>query len=983
MGPRPSSPWPPSEEKRVLNRLIVAVSMTLALAHPAAAQIQGGDLNGVVRDEQGGALRGVSVAVTAGDATLSAQTDAEGAFRFLNLAPGPYKIELTLDGFTTVMQEHVAVLVGRSVDLTFRMRLAPVRETVTVTASPLIDPRATATATNFTSSELTNIPTSRDPFSLIRAVPGALVERVNVGGNETGQQLLATAKGARQQDTSWTMDGVEITDMAAPGQSATYFNFDNFEEVRVATAGNDIRDRTGGLTIDLIVKRGGNQYRGGMRGYYASDSLQASNVPGELTRLATPVMREKSDHLDRSSDYGFDFGGPLVKERAWFYGSYSAQDVRLYRRSTGAVDSTTLRNPFAKVNWQATGRDLVNVLYYNGYKIKRHRAPGVVAIERPEATFRQDNYYSDFPIHGLVKIGDDRVIRSSVFLSAKYAYFNTGVGLTPEGGMDAQAGRNIVTQTAYGSFQRQISARPQHTATADVHTFVNRWGAAHDVKYGVGFRKVDAFTENKYPGNGILALTLTPTDLRAMVYREGNGGNRAQYLDLYAGDTVSHGRFTVDFGVRFDRQWGEALPSTSEANPAFPSLVPGIRFAGYQAPFTWNTWSPRAGVSYAIDAERKTLARASFSRFAGQLSTGTIGFANTAANLGGILYRWTDLDGDGYAQAAEVNTAIQLATANVNAANPTSAVSPNRIDSHLGAPRTSSVIAGFDRQLARALSADVTYSYSRTSNLFGNSAGNITPRVGLSVSDYTPGSLLTGTLPDGSPYSVQTYVADPVKFAASGGGFVLTTAAGYYTDYHGVELGLNKRLSNRWMSRVAFSLNNAREHFSDGAGRYDTNGNPTPTGAEPLVDGGQFAPQLNGGSGSYYLNAKWQLNASGMYEAPYGIQLSGNLWGRQGYPFVIVRTTSLGTAPYTETLSVLTTPTIDAFRYDNVWDADVRIARQFRWQRAQIRVIGDVFNLLNANTALVRVNNVTSSTFNVITQNMTPRILRLGIVVGF
>jgi hypothetical protein len=957
--------------------------MALALASSATAQVQGGDLNGVVRDEQGGALRGVTVAVSAGDATLTAQTDAAGAFRFLSLAPGPYKIEITLDGFTTVVQEQVAVLVGRSVDLTFRMRVAAVKETVTVTASPLIDARATGTATNFTSSELTTIPTSRDPFSLIRAVPGALVERVNVGGNETGQQLLATAKGARQQDTSWTMDGVEITDMAAPGQSATYFNFDNFEEVRVSTAGNDIRDRTGGLTVDLIVKRGGNEYHGGVRGYYANDDLQASNVPDELTQLPTPVTHEKSDHLQHSSDYGFDFGGPLVKDRAWFYGSYSSQDVQLYRRSTGAVDSTTLRNPFAKVNWQATSHDLINVLYYNGYKIKNNRAPGVLPIELPEATFHQDNFYSDFPIHGLVKFGDDRVIASNMFLSAKYAYFNTGVGLTPEGGMDAQAGRNIVTQTSYGSFQRQISARPQHTATADIHSFLNRWGAAHDLKYGAGYRKVDAFTENMWPGNGILAITQTLTDLRAMVYREGNGGNRAQYFDAYAGDTVSHSRFTVDFGVRFDHQWGEALPSTSLANPAFPALVPGIVFPGYQAPFTWNTWSPRAALSYAIDDDRKTLARVSFSRFAGQLSTGTVGFANTAAGLGGILYRWTDLNGDGFAQASEVNTAIQLATSNINAANPTSAVSPNKIDPNLQAPRTSSIIAGLDRQLTRTLSADLTYSYSRTSNLFGNSANNITPRVGMSVSDYTPGNVLTGTLPDGAPYSVQTYVGDPAKFAASGSGFVLTTAPGYYSDYQGVEVGLNKRLSNRWMSRVSFAYNNAREHFDEVAGRYDTNGNPTPTGSEPLVDGGQFAPQLNGGSGNYYLNAKWQLNASGMYEAPYGVQLSANVFGRQGYPFPIVRSSSIGTAPYTETLSVLTTPAVDTFRYDSVWDADLRIARDFRFQHARLRLMGDVFNLLNANTALVRVNNITSTTFNVITQNMTPRVLRFGVVVGF
>jgi hypothetical protein len=292
-------------------------------------------------------------------------------------------------------------------------------------------------------------------------------------------------------------------------------------------------------------------------------------------------------------------------------------------------------------------------------------------------------------------------------------------------------------------------------------------------------------------------------------------------------------------------------------------------------------------------------------------------------------------------------------------------------------------VAGIERELVKDLAVQVTYSYSRTSNLFGNAASNITPRVGVGIDDYTPGAVLTGTLPDGSPYSVQTYVADPAKFAASGGGFVLTNAPGYSTDYHGVELGLYKRLSHRWMGRASVSFNNAREHFDDRRGRYDTNGNPTPTGAEPLVDGGQFAPQLNGGSGNYYLNAKWQTNLSGVYEAPYGIQVAANVFGRQGYPFVIVRSTSVGTAPFTETLSVLTTPAIDTFRHPSVWDADLRLAREFRLQAVRLKVMGDVFNLMNANTTLVRVNNITSTTFNAITQNMTPRILRLGVTVGF
>ena len=84
-----------------------------------------------------------------------------------------------------------------------------------------------------------------------------------------------------------------------------------------------------------------------------------------------------------------------------------------------------------------------------------------------------------------------------------------------------------------------------------------------------------------------------------------------------------------------------------------------------------------------------------------------------------------------------------------------------------------------------------------------------------------------------------------------------------------------KRLSNRWMGRVGVSLNNAREHYSPDA-MYDTNGNPTRTTTEPLVDGGQFAPQSSGnGSGNVYINAKWQFNANAMYQARYGIELAG------------------------------------------------------------------------------------------------------------
>ena len=116
-------------------------------------------------------------------------------------------------------------------------------------------------------------------------------------------------------------------------------------------------------------------------------------------------------------------------------------------------------------------------------------------------------------------------------------------------------------------------------------------------------------------------------------------------------------RLTVDLGVRYDRQWGEALPSTLAANSAFPNLVPGITFDGYDAPFHWNDITPRVGMTYALDEGNKTILRASFSRNAGQLTAvGTyVGYANPSSGAGWVEYPWMDLNGDHLAQTNEVH----------------------------------------------------------------------------------------------------------------------------------------------------------------------------------------------------------------------------------------------------------------------------------------------------------------------------------------
>ena len=263
-----------------MKRLFLTILWCALSATPALAQVRGGSIIGTVKDQQGGVLPGASITAQGLDATMAVATIGDGTYHFLDLAPGPYKITAGLSGFSTVVRDNVIVAVGRTSTVSLTLNIAVQAETIEVTAAaPIVDESVTGTATNFGNDELTKIPSSRDPFALMREVPGVLLDQVNVGGNLTGSQPLVFAKGTRQQDTTWSLDGVEITDMGAPGQSPTYFNFDNFEEIQVSTGGNDITARTGGAALNFVVKRGSNQFHFGARGYLGKNGWESSNVP--------------------------------------------------------------------------------------------------------------------------------------------------------------------------------------------------------------------------------------------------------------------------------------------------------------------------------------------------------------------------------------------------------------------------------------------------------------------------------------------------------------------------------------------------------------------------------------------------------------------------------------------------------------------------------------------------------------------------------
>jgi hypothetical protein len=143
------------------------------------------------------------------------------------------------------------------------------------------------------------------------------------------------------------------------------------------------------------------------------------------------------------------------------------------------------------------------------------------------------------------------------------------------------------------------------------------------------------------------------------------------------------------------------------------------------------------------------------------------------------------------------------------------------------------------------------------------------------------------------------------------------------------------------------------------------------------VDGGQFAPAS--GTAGVFLNARWQVNASAAYSLPGGVDVAANVFGRQGYPFAPFRQVALGA----EALQVLLTPRIDTFRLSNLWNTDLRFSKTLFYRGARVRLVGGLFNLFNANTELQRVRNAGAPNCRALAQNLSPRILRLGLTVGF
>ena len=942
----------------------------------ASAQVSTGEIFGRVIDTTGAVMPGANVTISS-PALLQPQTvvtASSGGYRFPLIPIGTYSVTFELAGFKKLIQNDVVIQAGFNAEINARLEISSVQETVTVSgASPVVDTKSVTLGTNFGRDLLEAIPSARDPWVILEQTPGMVMDRENVGGNQSGQQSSFSVHGgsANQQ---WNVDGGTVTDMAS-SSSPSYFDFDSFEEIQITTAGGDASQEAGGVAINFVTRSGSNQLKGSARYFDANKRFQSKNTPAEVAAQGGGAGSPIKD----IAEYGFEVGGPIRKDKAWFWGAANRNPIRVgivgFLKAGAPPDSTevddletdltVLHNENLKVNYQWKTGHRSTFLFNHNDKIRGSR--GANATTRIAATTRQtapNNYY---------RAQHQWTVHSKLLLDGQYSYNDAGFVLDYHTDDLATVQRlRYVDQSNLddrsGTYSGNI--RPTYEARLDGnHYLANLLGGDHATKFGVRYRSTPFETITKTGGGALVRIRASGQN-EVDVLRDGDTSREMWEYSAYFNDAWKLNRTTVSWGVRFDHQKDRAVAANIAANPILPDLLPAVQFGGGDAGVAYNNWSPRLAVTRDLKGDGKTVLKASGARYYG-LGIDTAGVISPTGQTT-LSYFWTDLNGDLLAQRNEILFARGFRatpSSNYDPNNPAAVTTPTTVDPNLVNDTTDEFVASLDREVMAGFGVGVSYIWRRYSNLSGLF------RVGVPSSSYSPVSF---SRPCGNdlcdqPSYTGTYYQRTTPLPAA------TTQRNYdyHRDYNGIELTARKRFSHRWLMNGSFTYNRTRffssvDDFSVSTTTASTTGDPT----NYDLQNGRDSAGTSGINGP-----RWIVKLSAMYALPWGMSAAAFLNTREGVQFNRTiqspnRTGSLGT------VNVNIEPQ-GATHYESYRQLDAHWDKAFRFDRRRVSFNVDAFNLLNAATVFARNTRQDASNANFVTTILAPRIVRFGLKVNF
>jgi hypothetical protein len=829
-------------------QVLLAIAAIATCPGIAIAQ-SGASIGGVVKDASGAVLPGVTVEAASPaliEKVRTALTDGSGQYRITELLPGTYTVTFSLTGFSTVKREGVELAGSFNAVVNADMKVGNVSETITVTGEPpVVDLQTTTRQTVVGHTQLDALPTGRNMFNLGVLIPGVTLTtgglaNQDVGGALGPNTLALGIHGGQTQDQRLTMNGISLSTMIGGGWGGgTIPNAAGVAEMLFDTSAVDASLSTGGVRINFIIKDGGNKYEGTVFGNFANSSMQGSNYTQRLKDLglATP------GGIVKNWDFNPGFGGPIAKDKLWFY---------LSGRSQGA--DTQVPNQFYNLNennpnawayapdtsrpadlnrswqdyqlrltWQANSKNKFGFLY--NIQSNCFCPFGISTLTAPEAGNDQR-----FPLQRPIEVDWTSPVTSKLLLEGSAIH-----RIERWGAMDPSTlapGMISVVDQGPGAYRPGMTYRAAPTYSNNINeTFHWRFTAsyvtgAHALKVGAndGWGYSDATTYSRIPlqYTFLTAVGAAPTPNQITEYSTPYtvSTDVAHDFGLFAQDRWTSGRSTVMLGIRYDHASSFYPAATLGPTPYAPNR--NVSFP--ETPqVSWTDVTPKMGFTYDLRGDGRTALKVSLNKYLQGFGT-TFAIVpdpnpvSAAVGFGNTTRPWTDTNHNYVPDCNLANTAANGecgALANPNfASNDVAALlnqlkfDPNLQTGYGKRGYNWEFSAGVQQQLGTHISLDVGFFRRWYGNfqVVDNSALN--PATDFNyINIQAP---VDSRLPNGGGYLVTGFPV--VKPEAAFGSFVPANVVKLSDDigrqiqhWNGVDVNLTSRLQNGIFAQGGFS----------------------------------------------------------------------------------------------------------------------------------------------------------------------------------
>ena len=948
----------------------------VVVALPATVFAQASGIAGVVKDTTGAVMPGVTVEASSPaliERVRTVTTDSQGQYKILDLRPGTYEVTFTLPGFSTIKREGIELPATFVATVNADLRVGALEETVTVSGtSPVVDVQNVIRRQVISKDTIDAMPTSKNWSTIGVMTVGVSSNQNDVGGSAGEHQNQLKAHGGSFNDRLVQLDGLMNANMAcnyactglstndASTQELSY----EFGAISAEVAG-------GGVRVNIIPKDGGNRFSGSAFLNFANDKMQGNNVDDTLRSQGV----QTADSILKIYDASGALGGPLVKDRLWFWTAHrywgyqqirtntfyeSDQSTFVFTPDFTRPGTETQRNisDDIRLTWQMSPRNKLSGYANIGPRYTDHWT--LVSTLQPDASNLQNLPKNNFETMTFRSTVSSKLLFEAAMGNMTETWTREPVddSVTSHGYPVTELNTGISFRAYPNTFSSNYTSLRSYRSSL---TYVT---GSHAAKVGMTLQEGPADTyvytnkdtfltvRNGQPFS--VTVRTTPYTTHEQLVAD---------LGVYAQDTWTVKRMTINAGLRWDylnnKVGAQDAPGGTWIGPRHFDPLSDVP--------NYKDLSPRLGVAYDLFGDGKTAVKATLSRY---VQTSSVGFArllnplNTSVNT--ATRSWTDNNHDGIPQVSELQALSNNAFGQVNIATRYDPATINGFDRRRNNWEMSTTLS---HELMSRVSAEVSY-YRRAQGHF-----TTTDNLDVAPTDFTPYCVTAPTdprLPNGGGYQVcGLYDISATKFGVATNNVVtFVDNYGKQTEvFNGVDVALNARIRSDLFLTGGFATGNT--HFNVCDAFVDNPKTGFGLSVAAPVAGTPPAP----GTGSVFsycdFDTSWltQLKATGTYTLPWQqitiggvlqnlpgqqIQANWNITQADAAAGTLGRALS-GGANTSRSVPLIKPGTMFTPRRTQV---DLRVGKNIPLAGSKkLQVMADIFNAFNSNAAVGATSN--------------------------